>query len=123
MNAPTQQLVTAVAICAFGIAGAACATTSETAPARADIAPSTAQTPAPGMSTQTPAPGMSTDTSTSTAPSTSTMPPSATSGPDTSTANASAQSPQARKIFDQLDMNHDGMLSFQEFSRATFESK
>jgi len=114
MNAPTQQLVTAVAICAFGIAGAACATTSETAPARADIAPSTAQTPAPGMST---------DTSTSTAPSTSTMPPSATSGPDTSTANASAQSPQARKIFDQLDMNHDGMLSFQEFSRATFESK
>jgi Ca2+-binding EF-hand superfamily protein len=64
---------------------------------------------------------MSSDASTTA--STSTMPPSATSGPETATNGASADNSQARKIFDQLDLNHDGSLSFQEFSRATFESK
>jgi hypothetical protein len=28
---------------------------------------------------------------------------------------------QAKRIFDQLDLNHDGMLSLDEFSRATFQ--
>ncbi|HWC44741.1 MAG TPA: EF-hand domain-containing protein [Casimicrobiaceae bacterium] len=51
------------------------------------------------------------------------MPSSATSGPQTTANGASAEGSQARKIFDQLDLNHDGSLSFEEFSRATFESK
>ena len=34
---------------------------------------------------------------------------------------ASAGDSQAKRVFDQLDLNHDGMLSLDEFSRATFQ--
>ena len=34
---------------------------------------------------------------------------------------AGAGDNQAKRIFDQLDLNHDGMLSLDEFSRATFQ--
>jgi hypothetical protein len=34
---------------------------------------------------------------------------------------AGAGDEQAKRIFDQLDLNHDGMLSLDEFSRATFQ--
>ena len=34
---------------------------------------------------------------------------------------AGAADDQAKRIFDQLDLNHDGMLSLDEFSRATFQ--
>jgi len=54
---------------------------------------------------------------TTTAPATS---PSTTSSP---AENANAQDAQARKIFDQLDTNHDGLLTLDEFSRATFRAK
>lgn len=148
MNAPSRKFVTAVAISVFGIAGVACATTSDTAadtssqatgggtrtlqPILPQATAGAAATPGtPGStsaaragvatSPQNPSTGTSSDTSTTT--STSTMPPSATSGPETATNGANAANSQARKIFDQLDLNHDGSLSFEEFSRATFESK
>lgn len=34
---------------------------------------------------------------------------------------AGAGDDQAKRIFDQLDLNHDGVLSLDEFSRATFQ--
>jgi len=34
--------------------------------------------------------------------------------------SAAADSP-AKRIFDQLDLNHDGMLTLEEFSRAQFQ--
>jgi Ca2+-binding EF-hand superfamily protein len=47
--------------------------------------------------------------------------PSPTSAPSSTDANA--QDAEARKIFDQLDTNHDGILTLDEFSRATIRAK
>jgi hypothetical protein len=41
--------------------------------------------------------------------------------PHTTPSAAGAGDSQVKRIFDQLDLNHDGMLSLDEFSRATFE--
>jgi hypothetical protein len=38
------------------------------------------------------------------------------------TSPAGTDSP-AKRIFDQLDLNHDGMLSLEEFSRAQFQPR
>jgi hypothetical protein len=38
-----------------------------------------------------------------------------------STPATAANASQAKALFDQLDANHDGMLSLEEFSRATFQ--
>lgn len=51
----------------------------------------------------------------------------AASGATTGAANPGnadgQQDAQTRRIFDQLDANHDGTLSFDEFSRATFRAR
>jgi hypothetical protein len=47
----------------------------------------------------------------------------AASTPHATPGAAGAGDSQAKRIFDQLDLNHDGMLSLDEFSRATFQSK
>jgi len=38
-----------------------------------------------------------------------------------SSAATDANASQAKMLFDRLDTNHDGMLSLEEFSRATFQ--
>jgi len=45
----------------------------------------------------------------------------ATATPHATAGAAGAGDTQAKRIFDQLDLNHDGMLSLDEFSRATFQ--
>jgi len=45
---------------------------------------------------------------------------SAAAATNTASPPAAADS-QAKRLFDQLDLNHDGMLSLEEFSRATFQ--
>jgi hypothetical protein len=52
--------------------------------------------------------------------------PNARSKPEASGGTPSAdaaKSTDARRVFDQLDANHDGTLSFDEFSRATIQPK
>ena len=142
MNPLQRKLATALAVSIATLAGAACATTGDKTASSAIPAPSTlAQATPPAIppsttaaATATPSPGASSATTTRSstaaplatpAPSTSnngTSSDSAASTQAASGANASEDS-QARRIFDQLDANHDGTLTFDEFSRATFRAK
>ena len=116
MNLTAKHLVTALAASIITVAGAACATTSDMTSNTANPASDTASNssrPAATSGTRTAQPllpqnadGLAT-----------------TPGTSGSTTAAQGQGTEARKIFDQLDLNHDGVLSYQEFSRSTFESK
>ncbi|HLX27167.1 MAG TPA: EF-hand domain-containing protein [Casimicrobiaceae bacterium] len=77
-----------------------------------------------GNSTTTPppttgAPSTSAAPSSTAASSNGASPTSSTAGANTNTATDA----EARKVFDELDTNHDGTLSFDEFKRATIRPK
>jgi hypothetical protein len=105
MNAFQRMFTLAMAASLVAVAGAARATTSDTPASPTAMPPSSSEAPTNSSTPATP-------------PTTSDTPK------DTAPDNA-ATSPNvdARRIFDQLDANHDGTLTFEEFSRATFRSK
>jgi hypothetical protein len=120
MNALSRPFVAVAAFTIFAVAGTACATTPDTTNTVPDTTPMPSSAAIP-PSTGTPSTGTPSG-STNGTPSSSSSAPSSSS---TSSAadNANAHDAEARKIFDQLDTNHDGILTLDEFSRATIRAK
>jgi EF hand domain-containing protein len=125
-----SRLVSGLIVSAVGVTGAVLANAADTnagAPAgptgAAGAATQTAPTATPsGATANAPSPNSAgTPASESTMsprgnPSTSTAATSGSTGP----AETTKDNP-AKRLFDQLDLNHDGSLSLEEFSRATFQ--
>ena len=119
-NIAYALIASAVGLSGYGVANAAdnAATTNagESKSAAAPVTPSTSTST--GAATSTSAAGASTtapvDSDQSMAPR-GTNPTAATN-----TTAGNADSP-AKRIFDQLDTNHDGSLSLEDYSRATIQ--
>jgi EF hand. len=116
MNPPRNWLVTLLTASFVGI----CTGTLAAAP---DNGAPTSATP-DANATPTAATSAPPTAGTTTAPAAVTPGTNAPSNnPSAASATDASKDTQAKKIFDQLDTNHDGALSFEEFSRATFQSK
>ena len=138
-----SRLVSGLIVSTIGMAAASLASAADTPSTTSPSTGATSTTPSTGATSTTPS-------SVTTTPSTgasSGMPASGTTSTTTgadqksstndttmaprganpsTTTNAMAGSSgaadsDAKRLFDQLDANHDGMLSLDEFSRATFQ--
>ena len=137
MNARIKtRLATVLAAAAIGVTGTACAAVDNATRAsssrdmqlaQADTSTTSSTSSTTSTAPSAAEPSSSTSTATTTTPSSNASTPTTSSSATTTPAGGATATPpandQARRIFDQLDTNHDGMLSFDEFSRATFQQK